>query len=548
MKWHKLLSTFDRHILTLCTLVLLVIIPLYPKIPFIRIHDTYIAIRLEDFYVALMGVVFVIQFLRRKIQWHRQFTLLFFLFWSSVFISLFFNIFVSQVITFRNIGFLHALRRVEYMFPFFVAFAAVQIELLHVRGADSHKRILMKFLNVSIWVTLLVSLYALGQKSSILFQPVRDVFEWMSVNSYGFMKDVGYFFFRFFDFPAVQTMNAEFAKGHLLKLTPESRVSATFAGHYDLAAYLVFLIPIVAASISYTTHKIRGIFVYILAITTLILTASRISFGAFVFSITLYFVFTRKWRGLVLTALLTFVLLLMSRDMTNRFMDMFQKTRVFENVQTGAEIINQEIEVTTLPAGSHFVVQGGSAPVVSEKDKKDLQKQLVKKEIEEAKKSGRVITEEDAIRLVNEKYKEFQSFVAKDVVAGDTSLATRTQVEWPRAWRAFLANPILGTGPSSLTESTDGDYFRWFGEMGALGALLFMGILALIGKTMVSAIKNHTQDVLIIAGFCAGFIALLVNAILIDVFEASKVAFIFWTITGLYIGIFSTSHTHSKHA
>ncbi|KXK12267.1 MAG: hypothetical protein UZ22_OP11002000066 [Microgenomates bacterium OLB23] len=39
-------------------------------------------------------------------------------------------------------------------------------------------------------------------------------------------------------------MNPEFAKGRILFLTPEARLSSTFAGHYDLAAYLVLMLPL----------------------------------------------------------------------------------------------------------------------------------------------------------------------------------------------------------------------------------------------------------------------------------------------------------------
>lgn len=533
----KLIKIYDRHVLLVLTILFIIIIPLYPKIPFIQIHDTYISIRLEDFFVAIAGILFFVQALRRKISWNRQLAILIVAFWAVGFLSLVFNIFISKIIFFRNIGLLHTLRRVEYMLPFFLAYAGVRTEILHLKNSDKVRVVLERLLNVSLWIVFLVCLYALGQKTSLLFQPVRDVFQWMSVNSYGFMKDIGYFFFRFFDFPAIQTMNAEFAKGHFLNLTPESRVSSTFAGHYDLAAFLVFFLPLIASSINYTKHKIRNSIIYVVAILTLILTASRASFIAFVLSITLYFVYTKKWKGLALTLVVTAVLLFANRDMTQRFMDMFQKRRVFENVQTGVEIIDQEIVSTELPAGSQFVSQGTAIPVATAEDKKNLQQQLVKKEKEEARKSGHIITDEEALRIVNMKYKEFQNFIAKDVIAGDTSLATRTQIEWPRAWKAFLTNPILGTGPSSLTESTDGDYFRWFGEMGLAGGGLFIAILGFIWLTVYRAIPKLKEHRLLLLGFCAGMIALLINATLIDVFEASKVAFTFWVISGVFVAV-----------
>ncbi len=534
---HKLIRFYDRHVLSILTILFLIIIPLYPKLPFMRVHDTYISIRLEDFYVAFASVIFLIQAFRKKITWNRTFLILFVSFWAVGFLSLAFNIFVSRIIFFRNIAFLHTLRRVEYMLPFFIAYAAVKNELSLLPGSHTVRKVMEMFLNVASWVVLLVCLYALGQKTSLFFQPVRDTLQWMSVNSYGGMKNIAYFLFRFFDFPAVQTMNAEFAKGHLLNLTPESRVSSTFAGHYDLAAYLVFFIPLVAASFAYAHHKIRDGLTYVMSILTLILTASRASFGAFFLSIVLFFVYTRKWKGLIITLIITGLLMYANRDMTERFMDTFRRQRVFENVKTGTEIINQNIVSTDLPSGSEFIVQTKGAPIATVQDKIDLQNQLVKKEKEEAKKSGRTISDAEALRLVNEKYKEFQNFIAKDVIAGDTSLATRTQVEWPRAWKAFLTNPLLGTGASSITESTDGDYFRWFGELGLAGGGLFLTILAYLWKTIYESSKKHKEHRIVFIGFCAGMIALLANAVLIDVFEASKVAYIFWVMSGIFIGL-----------
>ncbi len=534
---HKLIQFYDRHVLSILTILFLIIIPLYPKLPFMRIHDTYISIRLEDFYVALASAIFFVQAIRRKVTWNKTFVILFVSFWLVGFLSLAYNIFVSKIIFFRNIAFLHTARRIEYMLPFFIAYAAVKTELALLPGTQAVRKVLVKFLNVAIWVVLLVCLYALGQKTSLLFQPVRDTLQWMTVNSYGVMKDIAYVLFRFFDFPAVQTMNAEFAKGHLLNLTPESRVSSTFAGHYDLAAYLASFIPILAASFNYTHHKLRDGLTYVMSILTLILTASRASFAAFFFSIVLFFVYTRKWKGLILTLIITGLLMYANRDMTERFMDTFRRQRVFENVQTGTEIINQNIVSTDLPSGSEFVVQSKGAPVVTMQDKLDLQNQLVNKEKEEAKKSGKPISDEEALRIVNEKYKEFQNFIAKDVIAGDTSLATRTQVEWPRAWNAFLTNPILGTGASSITESTDGDYFRWFGELGLAGGGLFIVILAFLWRTVYESSKKLKEHRVVFVGFCAGMIALLANAVLIDVFEASKVAYIFWVMGGIFVAV-----------
>jgi hypothetical protein len=237
------------------------------------------------------------------------------------------------------------------MLPFFIAYAAfISEKMADIKGAFIKQ--LDKYVYLVLTIVLLVCLYALGQKSSELFQPVRNFFQSIFEANTGIISTVAYYIFKFFDFPAVQTMNAEFAKGELLILTPFARVSSTFAGHYDLAAYLVFFIPMLAAYIVRGTHRVRSIVTYALAILTLIFTASRISFGAFVASIVLFGVYTRKWKLLFGTILLTSILMYTNSDMTQRFRDMFQQRQVFENTRTGEEIINQDESKQTLPAGS----------------------------------------------------------------------------------------------------------------------------------------------------------------------------------------------------
>ncbi|MBI2335120.1 O-antigen ligase family protein [Candidatus Daviesbacteria bacterium] len=113
------------------------------------------------------------------------------------------------------------------------------------------------------------------------------------------------------------------------------------------------------------------------------------------------------------------------------------------------------------------------------------------------------------------------------------SFAIRLNLEWPAAIRAFLKNPFLGTGYSSLGLATDNDFLRSLGEVGILGSSAF--ILILIEATR-RVFKNLQTNDKFIKYFSAGSLALImafvVNALFIDVFEASKVASIFWMLLG----------------
>jgi hypothetical protein len=436
------------------------------------------------------------------------------------------------------------------MIPFFIAYAAVTLEFAQSKSmGDLPYHIVKKYFRYALVVVFLVSLYALGQKFSTVFQPVRNFFEWGSSTSVPVISALSYFFFRFFDFPAVQTMNAEFAKGALLNLTPFARVSSTFAGHYDLAAYLVFFIPILGSWIAVGTHRLRAILAFSLAILVLIFTASRISFGAYIVSIVVFCLVSRQLKLLVFTILLTLILMYTNNDMTQRLQDTFKERQVFENVKTGEVTIAQNLATESLPSGVGVAINinGTSKPISQDKEALATLKNIrIEHEIDEARKSGIILTRDQAEKLVSTKYKEMADIIVKSVYAGDTSMTTRTQVEWPRAWNAFFRNPLLGTGPSSITESTDGDYFRWLGETGLLGAGLFAYILWLIfSRTIrVTYTLKHASRLLFI-GFAVGMFALGINAVMIDVFEASKVAFTFWTMAGIVMAA-ADHHLHSQ--
>jgi hypothetical protein len=121
----------------------------------------------------------------------------------------------------------------------------------------------------------------------------------------------------------------------------------------------------------------------------------------------------------------------------------------------------------------------------------------------------------------------------------DRSTSIRLTVEWPRAVRAFIKNPLLGSGYSSIGLASDNDYLRLLAEVGSLGFLAFMLIIVRILFVFASALpltKNFSGIKLgFVAGAIGGIFGILLNAVFIDVFEASKFALIFWLIVGLAV-------------
>lgn len=487
------LRWLDNNLVTILVVGFLFIVPLYPKFPLKAIEYTYISLRLEDLYIFLTTIIFFVQVLRKKEQLNMRYFLLFFAFWCAVFISYLWGYFIQHTIRpqLMQVALLHSLRRIEYMIPFFIALSTVK-SLKHF----------YRYINLIIVILVIACLYGLGQK--------------------------------FLGFPAVQTMNPAFARGLILYLTPEARVSSTFAGHYDFAAYLVLLIPLVLG-LFVRTFNLLYLGAFVLSAFLLVLTASRISFGAYVVSVTAFTVFMKKFKLLIFVIAITVLLSLLNNSLVNRFFKTFQVKQIFVNENTGKVVVPQNITTKELPAGSFYIpVKDQTVKETSAKDEKLVKDELLSDIREEASRSGRILTASEEARLLAT---ASANLTPVNTVVSDISFATRLQIEWPRAVKAFLHNPIVGTGPSSITEATDNDYLRWIGEFGLLGTTLFLFILFTIIKDVWTHSRRlNEQDRAVYYGFLFGTFALLFNAGYIDVFEASKVAFTFWTYAGIVIG------------
>lgn len=543
----KLLKKIDENLLKGLLAFFIFFIPLFPKFPFQIVNFTYIAIRLDDFLAAAITFVFVLELVRGRIKWSDlKFKKPIFIFWGAVFLAFLSGLFLTKTIDYPFIGLLHALRRIEYMMLFFIAMASV-------RSVKDFKF----YLYTLLACTSMILVYGLGQ--------------------------------RLQGFPAVSTMNPEFAKGRVLFLTPEARLSSTFAGHYDLGAYLVFFFPLLWACMFYTKklvtsmiektwvflfglapilltlyslgksvytgsplsitlstiaepqnalilgsmaltllvfmyaydrfRKVFMMFVIVMGLGVLVATASRTSSIALMASSVLYLVYIRKFWYVPVIILLFAGFTYFDTDLVNRWLNTVQIKQVIINDKTGEEVVVQKIRSDELPAGTSFINFGKS-------DESSLSA-LIKEDlaIKQATLSG------------NLRPQDYETYSA---VAADISLAVRFQVSWPRAWKAFLRNPLLGTGPSSITESSDGDYMRWIGEMGALGTGAFLFTVGAIMQSLYVARRRVSKEgQLIVMALLFGTFGLFVNAILIDVFEASKVAYLFWLTLGLFVGLFN---------
>ena len=143
------------------------------------------------------------------------------------------------------------------------------------------------------------------------------------------------------------------------------------------------------------------------------------------------------------------------------------------------------------------------------------------------------------IEVVKQKITSVVTVYAEDDgnVNEDRSTSIRLVVEWPRAIRAFSKNPLVGTGYSSITLATDNDYLRALGETGMLGLLSFMLIFITMFKVFrLYKFENTDLESAFIAGFIGSTVGILITALFIDIFEASKFATMYWLLAGFTIG------------
>ncbi len=498
----KLWNFLGEKLLPFLVTALLVFIPLYPKLPLAGISHTWVYIRLEDIFIAFTVGIWLILLIKRKVKLPEVVSYPLVLFWLVGFISTAYAIifiFPNLANVFPNVAWLNYLRRIEYLILLPVAFSTMK------KREDIYKYIMA--LAVAV---LGVILYGLGQK--------------------------------FMGFPAYLTMNEEFAKGVPLYLPSGARITSTFGGHYDLAAYLVMAIALLsslAVGVKNILGKLTLLLLWAGALIVLLFTASRISFVVYLFAVCFMLVLQKKKILIIPVVLLSLFFLLQVSGTAERFAQTVRVQQVVYNTQTGEPIAVLEklppeisgIKPTptpqeALPVGTGFI----ALPPVSSQVPEATSVAVIRKPVSTALKLATMSSELSTIS---------GSFLIQKALVYDISFTTRFQGEWPRAWNAFLKNPLTGTGYSSISLATDGDYLRMLGETGVLGFLsflfIFLSYFVLVRRKIDTLDSSLSRSFVI--GATAALLGVFLNAIFIDVFEASKDAYILWMLLGLSVGL-----------
>jgi len=437
--------------------ILLVFIPLYPKFPLFSVKNTYVSIRLDDIIIVSSLIVLLLSQIKDHFSLIKTNIFKLFLPYFAVILVSFLNAVLILKTDPVNILLLHSLRKFEYISVFFLTLQAIK-----QRKDLSYPLI---FLTLA---SIFVAIYGFGQK--------------------------------YLSFPIVSTMNEEFSKGYLLTLTVWSRISSTFAGHYDLAAFLSVFLVILAGVLILTKNKLAKFsltIIWLILYYLLTLTASRVSIFALWGGLIICFLSTKKFLWIIPSSLIILYSMTTSSELNQRLIATIKTTspKFDQTITTKKPLPTIMLTPTVLP--------------VTPTPNQNLPKPSPKPTIFRNKKTP--------------------SYPQVDIDAGvSRSGEIRFNVEWPRAIIAFKKNILIGTGLGSLGLATDNDFLRLLGESGILGLLTFMAIPIYF---FIKTLKNKQKLNFVFLSALATFLA---NAVFIDVFEASKTAYLFWIMMAVY--------------
>ena len=506
----RLLSWIDDRGLLVWAVALVAFIPLFPKIPLADVIPGYLVrIRLEDILVLLAGLWWLVQAGRGRLRWLNLVVLGFSLFIVVSGLSLLSAVFLLGWVPLEPLHLfksaLMLVRHLEYFSLFVIMFSAVR-----------SKRDVKVVLVVLALTIVAATVYGFGQ------------------------KQLGW--------PLYSTMNREFSKGVALQLSEHARVQSTFAGPYDLSAFLVITLPLLtglplllglALRLKNKVIQLGLLLVHLAGLWLMAVGASKsavVAYGLAMVVVTLLSAsrLRRRWVNWAVAAVVVVVVLTTLSAMVVAFGGDASGRLV--------SIVAHQPHVQRLLPASLLA----RVPTTSDRPEDVYVEMPDIVEVTTVTDTGQPVT-----RLV-----ERQRVYSQNALKYGLSAGIRLDELWPRAVSGLVRNPFLGSGfgtlnkdgPVHFTEadSTDNQYLRTLGETGLLGFATFFGTVLL---TVRYAWLAHRSRDPLVAGLSIGFIGatvgLLANALYIDVLVASKVAFTFWAMAGLVVKTYFLEHPQS---
>lgn len=446
---------------------MLLAIPLYPKFPLFDLPGVAVSIRLEDFLILIVLVLWffsVLPQIRSLIKDPIIRAIVVFLLIGLF--SVLAGAFLTKTLT-LHVGLLHWARRIEYMSCFVIGLSSIR------KVTD-----ISFYLKILVIVVIVATAVGAGQK--------------------------------YLNWPVITTQNQEYSRGVALRYIPGGHLVSTFAGHYDMASYLVLVLPVLyvllfspktvlEAFVPIKAFLLRIILALVIlsGLWLLVNAASRISIVAYLGSVSLALLLSRKVKFIPLVVVISLIFTSFSSNLIDRY------TRIIE--VTVQELLQKTMSFETKIGETSYVYAADEEAEIPKRRERPGPTPAPAPEVFE-----------------------------------DRSTSIRLNVSWPRAIRALKKNPLYGTGYSSLTLATDNGYLRLLGEVGILGfvgfTLVGIRIFLVLLKTIPMP-KKPMLDNIYVVGIFSAIPGILLIMMFIDILEASKLASNFWLFVGLAVAL-----------
>ena len=314
----KRFSKFNIDLLKYGVAAIIIAVPLYPKFPLLAVPGTHVSVRLEDlllFFVAVVWFFTILPNLRNFAKNKINYAILLFL--TIGLLSVASGVFLTQTAQ-LHLGILHWARRVEYLLCFFIGMAVMK--------GNSREKNLAFFIKCLLMVVVLAFIYGFGQKK--------------------------------FSWPVITTQNNVYAKGVALRYMPGGHLVSTFAGHYDLATFLVLIFPLLYILL-FSSDKIleklnifrKIIFTRLVLLATcfgglwmLVYSASRISIVSYFGSVTLGLIFAKRIKYIPLVIFASLIFISFSSNLLDRYMNIIEVYAQEEVVEDRSTSIRLNVE------------------------------------------------------------------------------------------------------------------------------------------------------------------------------------------------------------
>ena len=535
---------------------------IFPKISLITLSGVTVPVRLEDFLLLVILILFALRknFLKNFLKALSSPLSLLLIGWLSLmFVSTTYNVIFNHL---SVSSYLFVLRFVEYAALFYLGYVtnpskkfrftrpSQKVAAVKPRMNTLGRVILRSFsegglthFNVLVALGILVSAWALLQ----------------------IMGAVGGFGGGFYQYTYIKGTDRAFA---------------SFSGPYELAGFLIVLIPIIVGMFMVARERKLKLF-YLAALVAAIM-AMGFSGARFpvicAFLAVLSLAFARRELKYRLTvgvlALMTLLLpFFVSETLVMRFQFLagtFESFREEQKKEIQEEPLSPVVEEEAAEQSwqEQEIQEEPLSPVVEEEDdavdKKVVTGEIPQREgleVEEGKVSlflsglvkkaanlaGEIKKRTSVfVNGINERRKAFikrieerGSILVGKLKQADPSLRWRLGETWPRAIGKVKENPLLGGGMGSIGVGLDGEYATLLGETGILGLAVFLALLLkIITETLkkVRGLEDYRSRVLVFT-LISVTIGLAANAVFADIFRASKIAFLFWYLVGASLGI-----------